>query len=187
MRARRPGGRAAGKEVRPLTRQDFLYKWAVYGLALLPVWWLEVFVLNRFPVFGVSPMLLPLAGVAVAVLEGTLVGAGFGLAVGVLCDAVYFGTHGTMTLGLCLLCCACGAAAQYALNQGFWGCLLCSAAVLTLIDAGRILLRLFTGAASLPALLEVAAPEILWSLCFVAVLYPWFRWVRGRIARLLRL
>ena len=82
---------------------------------------------------------------------------------------------------------ACGAAAQYALNQGFWGCLLCSAAVLAVIDAGRILLRLFTGAASLPALLEVAVPEILWSLCFVAVIYPWFRWVRGRIVRLLRL
>ena len=98
-----------------------LYKWTIYGLALLPVWWLEVFVLNRFPVLGVFPMLLPLAGVAVAVLEGTLAGAGFGLAVGVLCDAVYFGTRGAMTLGLCLLCCACGAAAQYALNQGFWG------------------------------------------------------------------
>ena len=108
-------------------------------------------------------------------------------AVGVLCDAVYFGTRGAMTLGLCLLCCACGAAAQYALNQGFWGCLLCSAAVLAVIDAGRILLRLFTGAASLPALLEVAVPEVLWSLCFVAVIYPWFRWVRGRIVRLLRL
>ena len=170
-----------------MTRQDMLYKWTIYGLALLPVWWLEVFVLNCFPVLGVFPMLLPLAGVAVAVLEGTLAGAGFGLAVGVLCDAVYFGTRGAMTLGLCLLCCACGAAAQYALNQGFWGCLLCSAAVLAVIDAGRILLRLFTGAASLPALLEVAVPEILWSLCFVAVIYPWFRWVRGRIVRLLRL
>ena len=149
-----------------MTRQDMLYKWTIYGLALLPVWWLEVFVLNRFPVLGVFPMLLPLAGVAVAVLEGTLAGAGFGLAVGVLCDAVYFGTRGAMTLGLCLLC---------------------SAAVLAVIDAGRILLRLFTGAASLPALLEVAVPEILWSLCFVAVIYPWFRWVRGRIVRLLRL
>ena len=45
-----------------------LYKWTIYGLALLPVWWLEVFVLNRFPVLGVFPMLLPLAGVAVACL-----------------------------------------------------------------------------------------------------------------------
>ncbi len=170
-----------------MTRQDFIYKWLIYTLALLPIWWLEAFVLNRFPVFGVFPMLLPLAGVAVATLEGTLAGAGFGLAVGVLCDVVYFGTNGTMTLMLCLLCCGCGAAAQYALNQGFWGCLLCSAATLTLIDTGRILRRLFTGAAALPALLQVAVPEILWSLCFVVLIYPYFRWIRSKIVTLLRL
>ena len=170
-----------------MTRSDFMIKWGVYALAILPIWFLEVYVLNRLPVLGVTPMLMPLAAVAAAVLEGATGGAGYGLFVGILCDAAYHGTNGAMTLGLCLLCCACGAAAQYALNQGFWGCLLCSAAVLAVIDAGRILLRLFTGAASLPALLEVAVPEILWSLCFVAVIYPWFRWVRGRIVRLLRL
>ena len=27
----------AEREVRPLTRQDMLYKWTIYGLALLPV------------------------------------------------------------------------------------------------------------------------------------------------------
>ena len=122
-----------------MTRQDLIHKWAVYALALLPVWLLDSCILPRFPLFGVTPMLLPLALTAVAVLEGSGAGGGFGLAVGVLCDAVYFGTRGAMTLGLCLLCCACGAAAQYALNQGFWGCLLCSAAVLAVIDAGRIL------------------------------------------------
>ena len=54
-----------------MTRQDFLIKWGVYALALVPVWFLELFVLNRFPLFGVAPMLLPLAAVCVAVLEGT--------------------------------------------------------------------------------------------------------------------
>ena len=51
-----------------MTRQDFLIKWGVYALALVPVWFLELFVLNRFPLFGVAPMLLPLAAVCVAVL-----------------------------------------------------------------------------------------------------------------------
>ena len=50
-----------------MTRQDFIYKWLFYGLALLPVWWLEVYVLNRFPVLGVAPTLLPVAAVTVAV------------------------------------------------------------------------------------------------------------------------
>lgn len=51
----------------------------------------------------------------------------------------------------------------------------------------RVFAGLFTGLASLPALLRVALPEVLWSLCFVCLLYPWFAWVRGRIIHFLRL
>ena len=47
-----------------MTRQDFFIKWGVYALALLPVWFCELYLLNRFPLFGVSPMLLPLAAMA---------------------------------------------------------------------------------------------------------------------------
>ena len=170
-----------------LTRQDFIYKWLFYALALLPVWWLEVYVLNRFPVFGVIPMLLPVAAVTVAVLEGTVAGAGFGLAVGILSDAVCYGGGGGMTLGLCLLGWGSGAAAQYVLRRNFGGCLLCSATALAVIDGVRVLQGLFTGLAPLPALLRVAVPELLWSLCFVCLLYPWFSWVRRRIFKFLRL
>lgn len=170
-----------------MTRQDFIYKWLFYGLALLPVWWLEVYVLNRFPVLGVAPTLLPVAAVTVAVLEGAVAGAGFGLAVGVLCDAVCYGGWGGMTLGLCLLGWGAGAAAQYALRRSFGGCLLCSAGGLAVIGAGRVVQGLFTGLAPLPALLRVAVPELLWSLCFVCLLYPWFSWVRRRIVKFLRL
>ena len=53
-----------------MTRRDLVHKWAVYALALLPVWWLDQYVLNRFLVLGVSPRLLPVAAVTVAVVEG---------------------------------------------------------------------------------------------------------------------
>ena len=65
-----------------MTRQDFMYKWLFYGLALLPVWWLELFVLNRFPLFGVSPMLLPRAAVAVAVSAPLTASAAMAVAAG---------------------------------------------------------------------------------------------------------
>ncbi|NCB63218.1 MAG: rod shape-determining protein MreD [Clostridia bacterium] len=170
-----------------MTRQDFITKWALYAVGLLPVWWLEVFVLNRFPLFGIIPMLLPLAAVAVAVLEGPLGGAGFGLAVGVLCDAVYFGTNGTMTLALTLIGWAAGAAATYVLDRTFWGCLLCSVAALFTIGTARVFVHWFTAAAALPVLLRVAAPEFLWSLAFVTLVYPWFRFLNGRIKHMLRM
>ena len=47
-----------------MTRSDFMIKWGVYALAILPIWFLEVYVLNRLPVLGVTPMLMPLAAVA---------------------------------------------------------------------------------------------------------------------------
>ena len=166
-----------------MTRQDFFIKWGVYALALLPVWFCEVYILNRFPLFGVAPMLLPLAAIAVAVLEGTVAGAGFGLGVGILCDAVYFNPDGAMTLGLCLLGFGAGALAQYVLRQNLLGCLLCSLAALAFIDAGRIAARLLTGQAGLPAMLSVAGREILWSMVFVFPVYALFLWVFRRVPK----
>ena len=149
-----------------MTRQDFLIKWGVYALALVPVWFLELFVLNRFPLFGVAPMLLPLAAVCVAVLEGTTAGAGFGLFVGILCDAAYFNTDGAMTVGLCLIGVGAGALAQYVLRQNLVGCLLCSFAALALIDGVRIAARLLAGRGELAAMLGLAGRfSGPWSLC----------------------
>ena len=166
-----------------MTRQDFFIKWGVYALALLPVWFCEVYVLNRFPLFGVTPMLLPLAAVCVAVLEGAVAGAGFGLGVGILCDAAYFGTNGAMTLGLCLLGVAAGALAQYALRQNLLGCLLCAFAALALIDAVRIVWRLLGGGGELGAMLSLAGREIAWSLVFVFPVYALFLWVFRRVPK----
>ena len=166
-----------------MTRQDFLIKWGVYALALLPVWFCEVFLLNRFPLFGVAPMLLPLAAIAVAVLEGTVAGAGFGLGVGILCDAVYFNPDGAMTVGLCLLGVGAGALSQYVVRQNLVGCLLCSLLALVCIDGVRVLANLLTGAAALPVLLSLAGREIAWSMVFVFPVYALFLWVFRRVPK----
>ena len=67
-----------------MTRQDWLHKWCSYALALLGVWWLDAYLLSRWPVFGVTPILLPVAVTAVSVLEGVAGGAGFGFGAGLL-------------------------------------------------------------------------------------------------------
>ena len=54
-----------------MTRRDFIHKWTVYALGLLPVWLLDAYILPRVPLWGtVVPMLLPLAAAAVAGLGG---------------------------------------------------------------------------------------------------------------------
>ena len=162
-----------------MTQRDFLTKWLIYGLALLPVWFLETYVLSRISIFGVSPTLLPLAAITVAVLEGGASGAGFGLAVGVICDAVY-GTNGAMTLSLTLLGAGAGITAQYLVRQNLVGCVLSSAAGLFLIELFRVGWRLLFQVADLPALLRVAAPEFLFSMIFTPLLYAIFHWVWSR-------
>ncbi len=166
-----------------MTTQDFCIKWGVYGLALLPVWFCQAFVLNRLPFLPLVPMVLPLAAVAVAVLEGAVAGGGFGLAVGILCDVVYFGTNGAMTVGICVAGIAAGALAQYLLRQNLVGCLLCSLLALAGIDGVRILARLLRGETALRAMLTLAGQEIVLSLLFAFPVYALFLWVYRRVPK----
>ena len=164
-----------------MTRRDQIHKWFVYALGLLPVWILDEFILTRIPLLGVVPMLLPIAVVAVAVQEGALAGAGFGMAVGLLWELAYPGGFGGLVFGMTLAGMLTGSIAQYALSQSFVSCLLCSAGVLAMIDAARILRYLFVQAETLDVLLQVAAAEIVVSLCFTPFVYLLFRMVFRRV------
>ena len=164
-----------------MTRRDLIHKWLVYALGLLPLWLLDDYILPRYPLFGVTPMLLPVAAAAVAVLEGAYAGAGFGMAVGLLWELAYPGGFGGLVLGMALAGMAIGALAQYALSQSFVSCLLCSAGVLAMIDGARIVRYLFVQAETLDVLLQVAASEIAVSLCFTPFIYLLFRMVFRRV------
>ena len=126
-------------------------------------------------------MLLPLAAAAVAVLEGAYAGTGFGLAVGLLWEAAYPGGFGGLVFGMALAGMAMGAVTQYALKQSFFGCLICSAGVLAALDFLRVARGLFTGSATLTALLQTAVPEFLWSLAWTPLVWFLFRAVHQRV------
>lgn len=166
-----------------MTRQDQIIKWLIYTLGLLPIWVLDAFLLGRYPLFGARPMLLPLAVAAVAVLEGTRAGAGFGLGVGLLWSLGYPSVSGGMVLFLALAGMLSGCAAQYALTQGFVGCLICSAGTLAALEALRLLLGLFTQLAPISVLLEVAGKEFLWTLAWTPVVFLVFRLVFRKAGR----
>ena len=165
----------------PMTRRDFIHKWLVYALGLLPVWLLDAYILPRYPLFGTVPMLLPLAAAAVAVLEGAYSGTGFGLAVGLLWELTYPGGFGGLVFFLALSGMAMGAVSQYALSQSFPGCLICSAGVLALLDLLRVIQLLFINAAGLSDLLQVAMPEFLCSLAWTPPVWLLFRAIYRRV------
>jgi rod shape-determining protein MreD len=167
-----------------MTRRDYIYKWAAYGLGLVLVWVPDAFVLSRFPVMGVCPTLLPLALAAVALQEGAFAGTGFGLTVGLLWELTYPGGFGGLVFGLALAGMIIGTLAQYALNQSFLGCLLCCAGLLGCLGALRVLRGLMTQAATLSVLLGVAIPECLLSLAWTPVVFLLFRAIFRRIKKL---
>ena len=163
-----------------MTRQDRLRKWFSYALTLLPVWWLDAYILSRWPVFGVTPVLLPVAVTAVSVLEGVSGGAGFGFGAGLLW-AAYPGGHGSRVLVLTVMGMLTGALAQYALAQTLMGCLLCSAAVVAALELIRVAQELFFLRAQLLPALSSAIPQLLWTLCWVPAVYGIFFRVFSRV------
>ena len=165
-----------------MSRRDFIHKWLTYALGLLPVWVLDAYILPRYPLFGaVVPMLLPLAAAAVAVLEGAYAGTGFGMAVGLLWELAYPGGFGGQVFFLALAGMGMGAVSQYALSQTFLGCLICSAGVLGLLDGLQVARMLFINAAGLSDLLQVAVPEVLWSLAWTPLVWLIFCAVYDRV------
>ena len=158
-----------------MTTRDQLLKWLCYALGALPIWLAETQILNRVPLFGVIPVLLPLAAVAVALWEGARYGAGFGLCLGIIADATYPGAPGGMTLGLCLLGFVTGVVSQYGVRQTFVGYALCAGVGMGLLELGRIAWCLLSQLGPLPAVGLVAVKEGLWSLCFIPLIYPLFK------------
>lgn len=166
-----------------MTRRDFLIKWLAYALALLPVLILTLYLFPRFPILGTVPTLLPVAAIVVAVLEGPVGGAGFGLFVGVLSDALVPGTPGAMTLALCVLGACFGAAARYGVHQNLFGCLICSAGGLIALNLVRVLSLWLRGVAGPLPLLLTALGEVLLSLVFLPLVYGIFLWIYHRVPK----
>ena len=164
-----------------MTRRDMIHKWSVYALGLLPVWLLDAYILPRFPLWGVIPMLLPSAVVAVAVLEGAYAGTCFGMSVGLLWELSYAGGFGGLVFAMALVGMVVGGLSQYALSQSLPGCMLCSAGVLLLLDSLRVGRGLLTQSAQLPHLLQVAVPECLFSLACTPLIYLLFRTIFNRV------
>lgn len=165
-----------------MTRHLLIQKWRTYALrGLLPIWLLDLYILSRYPVEGLTPQLLPLAVVCVAVLEGAYAGTGFGLAVGLLWTLAYPGVASMRILMLALVGMAVGVLTQYALQQSFAGYLLCSSGVMLLINALNVFQQWMVYRAELPMLIQVACGDCLLTLLWSPVVYIIFRKIFNQV------
>lgn len=151
-----------------MTRHDTILKWTAYLLALLAVMVVNYYVLGPLPI--TLPLLLP----SLAVAGGTLEGGPFGAVYGMACGAVMSGLGGAgmgCIAALSLFGWAAGLTTQYLLRRDAWGHLICSSCVLLLWELWEVGSRLFTRTAPLGVLLQVAGPELGWSLAFTLPVY----------------
>lgn len=165
-----------------MTRRDHVIQWLAYGAALLLVFGLEQLVFSRIPLWGIIPVLLPLALTACAVLEGPRAGAGFGIAVGALLSVTAGGPWRIVVCSAAGL--GVGLMARYVLRQDFVGHLLCALLVLGVRLAWCVGVRALAGVADLVTLLGVGVPELLWSMAFAGPVYLIFRFVCRRWGRM---
>lgn len=162
-----------------MTRQDHIIKWAVYALALLPLCLVQQYVLGRWLFLGTAPLLLPLAAIAVGMLEGPMAGSIYGMWVGLawfLC-----GEWAISVLLMTLAGLAAGVLASGGLRRNFFGYALVALGLLMTGEVLRILMHLVRGLSGPAALLPVILGEVASSLVFSIPVYLLYRAVWRRV------
>lgn len=160
--------------------RNWLIKWSLYGLALLLIYLLQTLVTDRILILGVRPDLIPVAIVAVAILEGGVGGAGFGLGAGLFSVAAFYDVSILIILIYPLAGAIVGLVAEYVLQNNFLSCFLCVVIFFAVMEIWRVLPPLI-GGDSLAALLRIALPELLYSLIFTLPIYFLFHAVYKRV------
>lgn len=161
-------------------RREEASGWPLRIGVLLLCFFLERCILNRFPLWGGTPLLMPLVVAAIGFLEGSGPGAVCGLGAG-LAGALAMGSDGTALIwfetavGL-----VCGATLDKALGRTFPGYLLCALGTMLLWEGLQAVIHiLFLGDAP-GAVLALAGAEGVYSLVFAPILYPVFHTLHDR-------
>lgn len=158
-----------------MTTQRLIRKWLVYVLGFLPLWMLDCYILSRYPIYGVTPLLLPLTVAAVATLEGPVGGGGFGMWVGFLWQTTYPVSPSGMIFFLTLFGMFAGIWVQYGLQKGFLGFFISGSALLVAVEALWLLDWFLRGFGDLFLLLSLAGRQTLLTLCYTPVIYLQFQ------------
>lgn len=151
-----------------MTRHDIILKWIAYLLALILAAVVNYYVLGPLPM--ALPLLLPVLAVAGGTLEGAPFGAVYGGAAGLVMSGLGHAGFGCVA-ALSAIGWVAGLAAQYVLRRDVWGHLICSVITLLGWEAWEVLHRLLARTAPIGVLLQVALPELGWSLAFVLPVY----------------
>jgi len=146
-------------------------KYASFLLLGVFVLLLQTTLLNRFPLFGVTPVLMPSFIALVGIMEGYKSGGAWGFVFGLMCDAYMPDTHSYFTVVLMFVGIIAGLFGPKISKKNFLSSIMWS---FTLNSATCIIFALIYYAFSqgfYPVLIKVTLPEIIYSALFIPLLY----------------
>ncbi|MCL2747872.1 MAG: rod shape-determining protein MreD [Oscillospiraceae bacterium] len=158
-----------------------IFKWLSYVLFLTALAVIQTSLLPNLKLFGASPNLLPIAATMVAVLEGGVPGALFGLLAGLYCDAIIPKVDVLHTVYLFVSGLVIGQLVAALFKKNLVTAALCAIASLAVLDFFLMLLFFIVPRrAGISSLLQVALPEILFSAILSPLVYGPIRWANKR-------
>jgi len=153
-----------------MPNKKFLKKLGLHALLLIIVYILQHYVFSRIPVWGVKPLILPVAVIGIGFFGGGTWGGVFGIFAGIMCDIAYVTTP-LFSLVLPLIGLASGLLSEYALLRSLLSYLITSLLGLIFISFLQMFPYLFFRDVGPLILIKVASLQTAYSLLFVFPLY----------------
>lgn len=154
-----------------MSKNRTLIKLLILAPYLIVLYILQSTVFTHLPLFGVKPLILPVAVVGVAIFQGRTDGGIFGIFAGMFMDMAYNQPTIQFTLILTLTGIFFGILSDTVLVQGFPSYLVCSALQLAICSACQVLSLVVINSVPLYPLLPTALNQTLYSLILTIPLY----------------
>ncbi len=141
-----------------------------YGLYMLVLLILQNILFTQLRIFGVCPMILPAAAVAMGMFEGATWGPVFSLILGIFADMAFVENTVFFTLVFPAVSFLTAFISNFFINRRFFAYMGAAALGLAVTAAGQAL-KTAAGDSFSPIMITTALLQTLWSLPFAALAY----------------
>ena len=166
-----------------MRKRDVIFEILLYALYLLLFYLLQAAVFPRLAIFGVRPLILPVAVVGAALYVGSVPGAFAGLAAGLLCDISLADSIAVFTVALTVIGALTGLVAERFVRRSLPTLLLCALGASVLCAFFQVFGLVVFQAVPIRAVLPRFGGQVLYSMPFAAPAWVLSRAISGHFAK----